>query len=508
MVCKKCGAESPDNAVFCGTCGARLDGKKPCSSCKQLNDENSAYCVFCGARIDGKRVCARCGTAYEGKFCPSCGYGEKDNNTVKPMTAVGETKGSAKAWTWKKIVRFSASCLGMLGVLFALIFTFCIGVVGKVGSQAVTTSKSTLGMARNMFYFFGNFFKDAEALSLNDTFEGSIRSVTVYTYGVLGLLISLTTIVLVITFASMAITKFVKGLMDKKTVFNDKWSILTMGSFFFGAGAFYGLHRFVASASEDGVVDVSLSIEIGLKGGVIAGIVLCAIFLGLMVLGKLVVKGKELLKTKTLIKLGLSVVGVVFVTLTFLFVRNSGIFLSIVEDGVEIKAGMTSSFLNMGIDYLIGLVSCATEDNEIALIESAEKAVLCGNLAQIVFVFTLLFAVFALCAKLTATTNENASSGMYWSIAVFVSLIVGLILALISVNALENVYELSLSAVEESVGGSVDLGTLTEVFQCKTTGIIGALVCSVLLLGVSIAQSVIQNIELTQKYYKALQQKR
>ena len=503
MVCKKCGAESPEGAIYCGGCGARLDGKKPCTSCKQLNDENSAYCVFCGARIDGKRVCAHCGTAYEGKFCPSCGYGEKENNSVNPITVpLGKEEGDAKKWTWKRIVKLSASCLGILGVVFALIFTFCIGVVSKIGSQSVTASKSTLGIAQNMFYFFGDFFKDAKALNLNETFEGTMTGITVYTYGVLGLLISLTTIVLVVTFASIAITKFVKGLMGMTKASADKWSILTMGSFFFGAGAFYGLHRFITSVSEK--VGADATVGIGLKGGATAGIVICAILLGLMSLCKIVAKGKNLLKAKAIVKLVLGIVGVALGTLTFIFVRNSGVLTAVANTGVEIKGGFTSSLLNEGVTLLVGLVSATTGDTKTALMKTTEKAVICGNLAQVLFVLALLFAVFALCAKLTTTTDENESSGTSWSIAVFVVLVVGFILALISVNAIESVYELAL----EGVGGSVDLGTLTEVFQCKTTGIIGALVCSVLLLGVSIAQSVIQNIEFTQKYYKALQQKR
>lgn len=57
MECKKCGIENDDSAVYCKSCGSRLDGKIKCPGCGEYNDEGSAFCVHCGARIDGKKTC-------------------------------------------------------------------------------------------------------------------------------------------------------------------------------------------------------------------------------------------------------------------------------------------------------------------------------------------------------------------------------------------------------------------------------------------------------------------
>lgn len=57
MECKKCGIENDDSAVYCKSCGSRLDGKIKCPGCGEYNDEGSAFCVHCGARIDGKKPC-------------------------------------------------------------------------------------------------------------------------------------------------------------------------------------------------------------------------------------------------------------------------------------------------------------------------------------------------------------------------------------------------------------------------------------------------------------------
>lgn len=52
MFCQKCGAQVPDNALTCPTCGA-LQG-------------NAKYCRFCGQAIDGACVvCPKCGKQVE-----------------------------------------------------------------------------------------------------------------------------------------------------------------------------------------------------------------------------------------------------------------------------------------------------------------------------------------------------------------------------------------------------------------------------------------------------------
>ena len=96
MECKKCGIENDDSAVYCKSCGSRLDGKIKCPGCGEYNDEGSAFCVHCGARIDGKKTCPRCGTLSDGKFCQACGASLEEKKTsapepVKPQPAPKST---------------------------------------------------------------------------------------------------------------------------------------------------------------------------------------------------------------------------------------------------------------------------------------------------------------------------------------------------------------------------------------------------------------------------------
>ena len=91
MKCKKCGAENPDGAKFCSSCGSKLEANV-CPKCGTSNPDDARFCSLCGASLtkdevfeaepqfgsqpkeDTKR-CRICG--YENpateKYCKKCG---------------------------------------------------------------------------------------------------------------------------------------------------------------------------------------------------------------------------------------------------------------------------------------------------------------------------------------------------------------------------------------------------------------------------------------------------
>lgn len=494
MVCKKCGAETLDGALFCGSCGTRLDGKKPCVACNKLNDENNAYCIYCGTRIDGKKVCVSCGTAYEGKFCPNCGHGDEREKSKNPTdVSRGEEEYRDKKWSLKRILSFTASCLGILGVLFALTFVFFIGAKAEVIGNEISTGKTKM----NLFYFFGGFFKEAKAeLAVSGAgLLGYMTKFSIYTYGALGLTVTIVTLVLVVTFATIAIVKFIMNILGKSNQSADKWSVLTIGSFFFGAGAFYGLHKFTldltASASS---ISASIPAGIALNGATKAGVILCAILLGLFVVCKIVAKGKALLKANAIVKLVLSVVGVALSTVVFICLGNSGVAHSLTEIGtgnavvadLKMKGGFTFFLLGYGVEFLAEF----TDLTQVDMINDAQTAVVFGNLAQIMLTVALVFVVLSLCYKLLVTAEDKAHAGLVWAILAFVLAVTVLVFALISTGAMESVYEMSL-LLEGNTG--LEATGLTTV-EFKTAGIIVALVFATLNLGLTIAQAVLNRM--------------
>ncbi len=83
MICNKCGTENEEVAVFCGSCGARLDGKIKCPTCGKYIDPSTVFCPECGARTDGKKPCPKCGALVKNEqFCPTCGFSLKKPQPV------------------------------------------------------------------------------------------------------------------------------------------------------------------------------------------------------------------------------------------------------------------------------------------------------------------------------------------------------------------------------------------------------------------------------------------
>lgn len=87
--CNYCKAENADDAVYCGNCGKRIDGKIQCPNCGEYSDPTETFCMKCGTRIDGKVVC-ECGELVSGNFCPKCGRQVK-RVTYKPSNKKRES---------------------------------------------------------------------------------------------------------------------------------------------------------------------------------------------------------------------------------------------------------------------------------------------------------------------------------------------------------------------------------------------------------------------------------
>ena len=90
MVCKKCGKDLPDNALFCGYCGGCV----------------GRVCKVCGARLK-----------QDMQYCPECGTAIENNAEIKgvePNVPI-EDKVSGDG-TWKLIL------LILIGIFFLFLF--------------------------------------------------------------------------------------------------------------------------------------------------------------------------------------------------------------------------------------------------------------------------------------------------------------------------------------------------------------------------------------------------
>ena len=70
MICRKCGASLPDNAIRCSQCGIKVN--MVCPECKTLNQFGTKFCNNCGFELI--KICPECGSAnvYSALECRKC----------------------------------------------------------------------------------------------------------------------------------------------------------------------------------------------------------------------------------------------------------------------------------------------------------------------------------------------------------------------------------------------------------------------------------------------------
>ncbi len=102
MKCSNCGAEIPDSALFCGSCGTRVTAPAPgpvpaeaCRQCQAPLKAGALFCPNCGTPVSPvaaptEAVCPQCAAKVkpEAVFCPNCGSKMKNQApAVRPASA-------------------------------------------------------------------------------------------------------------------------------------------------------------------------------------------------------------------------------------------------------------------------------------------------------------------------------------------------------------------------------------------------------------------------------------
>lgn len=472
MECKNCGTPCPDEAVYCGKCGNRLDGKKPCSACGKLVDGQSTYCIYCGNRLDGKNVCKKCGEAYEGQFCPACGTGVA--LPKKKTTAVSGVK-TDKA---KRISSLITSGVAMLGVLFAFIFVFLIGV--KTGVPGV------VGESETLFYYFGDFYKEFNATDFAELATADFTPWYIQylekealAIGIYGTVISALSLLCVCAFAVVAITVYVRGLLGFTQKKAGGWAVATALSYIVGATAFVSLHniRVQSSLQTGSQLDVSeLSNAITYNGATKAGIVLCAIFIGAYFacrfFERILEKGRGVFTKKFALATALSVVGVAFVSVVFSVVKNAGFTINVTEGKTTVETFMSFPLANVEILSMFG--SLGKNVAQYAQIsQEVNTACIWNTVAEITQLVTLVCVGIALGANLRSFAGKKQGWATVSSVLSLACSVTLLVASASAWNCVETAF-----AYAES--------TSSSVIETSLVRPICAVVFSVLLLVVSV----------------------
>lgn len=448
-ICKFCNAENEDDALFCGNCGERIDGKVKCPKCGEYNDEGETYCSNCGARIDGKVVC-ECGALVSGNFCTKCGKPAK-KVTYKPCTSKrSPVTTDAAPSAWRNILRLVGGSVASFGAFIALIFVFLIAFRSNVNG-----SKQE---GYNIYYYIGKIYKDISTqFSALESYNGGFATAT-YVKAALSTVTAIGTLVTVPVFAIMTIAGFVKSVTNKQYKLNVYAASLTSLFYFAGCLLMLGLNGLSVSVSTAKTVmpECNAATKFGLyfSFACIAAGVLSTIVADAEIES---IAGSILKYVTAVVLTGLAVATFITAGRTY----------------IEMKEPSSGSALRSSILTLAAMMLSALDYNHDAFTNPDEYAVLnCG----IIYSTVAIAAVALICiliAKVLSRGGDSSVSEIVFAAIVSAMTLVMLILAVIATD--------KLIATVEGSGDSAEI-------VCGNA--IAAFVTSILALGVTIARKI------------------
>lgn len=484
MDCIKCNANIPEeDAVFCGECGARLDGKRECPSCHKLVDERYVYCLYCGQRLDGKIPCPTCGEYSDGAYCGKCGTLLKaaPRTRVKPAPTVLQEGKEKLAW-WTPLFAWLRSGAGLACVLFSLIFVFLIGFGASVNSEIASLLGSTVDGERNMYYFFGDAYKELAELKDSGEFKSPIPLLSGYIYAVLGTVISSATILCVVAFSTLAIIGFVKFATGRVENNGAKWGVRAAIAYLGGVLALYALNAVsitlsvdMSSISSTAASSINIKAALVLDGATKAGVTLCAVFLGIYAAANLVRKGREWKQSATVVRYALWAVSAGLIVALFAIIKGAYVGFEALSEQQSLLASISTHSKNTGLIVIAEQTMGAAFYNE--NLDTILTSVVCSWLEQLCLLAVLACVAASLADGLFATENTYKGKG-------FILAIIGLAFAVLM---------LVFGCIGQSCFGKIAVAADEDIQHKLALGAsIVTVVLALLNLGVNIVHSVLK----------------
>lgn len=384
MICKFCGTENPDAAIFCKHCGKHLNERIFCPVCGMENEDDALFCNQCGARLSGPD-----------SFSSSQEIVEK-----------------APA-NWRKPVEICGWVFAMLGLLSALVFTFLIGF----GISTNIPTNTSMLVSHDIYYFFSEGYDEAAAAveaaaARSDYIE--YYELSEYLPVVLGTIISAGVFISVVTLSAVSTARFVHYVHGRREKDFAKTAIAAYLTFVIGSLMLLALYSLNASAKYSASYADSMTggITSGSMGVVLNDANLCGVILGgicllLFLVCRVATKGRELLSRENMISaiFGAAAILIGGILLGFL---PRGAF-SFTED-----YGYMTTSGTICVSYVLASMGAQFAFRKSTLIAPADEttvAIVAQLIQLILFVLVLLYILRALdnvCTKKNKTLLTSA----------------------------------------------------------------------------------------------------
>lgn len=459
MQCKFCGVENPGDAIFCKSCGKRVDGTVTCPECGKTCEGEASFCIYCGARFEKEEVYVKAEKA------------DKSVIVQGESACAGKERSAARWAIAQKILQIISLSSAIAVAGFALIFVFLLGTsltASFGGGRVVSTNNYIYYYFRNAFVWFADLASDSYGSSDSDMYYIT-RLIPLF----IGAAISAGALISVCTLSIMAIVYCSLSLAGKGKKSGEKYAIASFGVLLAAAVSLVALENF---STGESIINVSVN----LSKVSAAGISLCGVFFAIYLGCCIAIRAKEFTNKDFAVKSSLSLasVALTFVVIgifavsayTFALGGVGGIKMGIL--GVSRAAGEIAEGYGAGLLLYFGNLVRSNEN--MAIVTNAYVLVALSVTAYVLLVCMVFVGVAAIVKHVTQVTNKDVKGRLTYGI-VFAVLAIAF-LTFIAVAASEY-----FKAAESIAGNSADLKITYPVPIVVT-------VLSVALLAVSIVQ--------------------
>ncbi len=433
MICKNCGTGNAEDAVFCKSCGKRLDGNIICPNCGKQLDGDSGFCNYCGNRI---------------------------NVVQTPVTpAVLSVPAAVKSVTGDKVLNYIKTASVLALAVFSLIFVFLIGI--KLNGAEIRTSTEYL------YYYFGDAYKDiSQFLKLSKTTTDYLEN-SLYVPVAFGTVIAALTIIIVVVCSIIAICYAIGNLSGKSERNGAGLALTAFTSFITGSLLILALSNTNFSSGIN-------SAEFTLGGANIAGVVLCSFSAAIYLVCSVCERRKEIINNGISVK---SVLSFVILILTVVVMAV----VSLPSIGITSDEFSSSENINAGIPFFIGFLGgLGSSEKNLNAMQNSRAAMI-----SFVFALLILIAVAAFAAVLFKKSVNGVTDKRYKISDLIISILLALSAAAFLALAVISTKELMKSM--ENLGLAEFMGESCEEIKFTFAVPIVVLVLSVLSLCVNIA---------------------
>lgn len=256
-----------------------------------------------------------------------------------------------------------------------------------------------------------------------------------------------------------------KGLYNKTDIKGiEKLATLSFIGFLLPVIAIYAYGYITAKNASTALISISLT------QSSVVGIVLSAICMGIVLIIKQVVKGKNVLERSNIVKLICSVIGITFVSIVLALLGKGFITQESSSSAIEVVYAISS---------LLSLVS-PTYAKQNTSSADAKTMYVSSTISYFVFIFMVVASLLLLYyAILSLLTDKNqGSTKIAFSVVIMALSILYLIMSLVTASSYANLLASSASSI--------------VIITCKASGaVIASLVLSVVLLVTTIIETIL-----------------